>query len=81
MSFYGDLGDAAYADKPKLSDFKRGVGTELRMEMSSFYLFPTMVFLNASYGFDKVTLNIRGTDFTYGQEWRFYGGVLFSFDF
>jgi Tol biopolymer transport system component len=81
MSFYGDMGDAAYADKPKLKDFKKGAGAELRMEMSSFYLFPTMVFFNASYGFDAVTLNIRGNDFTYGKEWRFYGGVLFSFDF
>jgi outer membrane protein assembly factor BamA len=81
MAFYGDLGDAANADKPKLKDFKKGVGTELRMEMSSFYLFPTMLFFNASYGFDTVTLNIRGNDFTYGKEWRFYGGVLFSFDF
>jgi Tol biopolymer transport system component len=82
MSFYGDLGNAWNGGKiPALSDFKKGAGTELRMEMSSFYLFPTMLFLNASYGFDQVTLNIRGQDFTYGKEWRFYGGVLFSFDF
>jgi Tol biopolymer transport system component len=82
MSFYGDLGNAWNgANIPKLNEFKKGAGTELRMEMSSFYLFPTMVFFNASYGFDKVDLNIRGQDFTYGKEWRFYGGILFSFDF
>jgi Tol biopolymer transport system component len=82
MSFYGDLGNAWNGGNiPKLNEFKKGAGTELRMEMSSFYLFPTMVFFNASYGFDKVDLNIRGQDFTYGKEWRFYGGILFSFDF
>jgi hypothetical protein len=82
MSFYGDLGNAWNGGNiPKLNEFKKGAGTELRMEMSSFYLFPTMVFFNASYGFDKVNLNIRGQDFTYGKEWRFYGGILFSFDF
>jgi outer membrane protein assembly factor BamA len=80
-SVYGDFGNAwNQEDKTQLKDVKKGVGAEIRMEMSSFYLFPTMVFLNTSYGFDTVTINVRGTDITYGKEWRFYGGVLFGFD-
>ncbi len=48
--------------------------------MNSYYIFPTDLFFNASYGFDKFTKNFRGEDVTYGKEWRFYGGLLFGFD-
>ena len=36
-----------------LKDFKKGVGAELRIQLNSYYLFPTSIFFNASYGFDK----------------------------
>lgn len=80
MSFYGDIGNAWNGDVPGLKDFKKGAGTEIRVEMNSFYLFPTAVFLNASYGFDEIKREVRDEIINYGKEWRFYGGILFGFD-
>ena len=81
FSVYGDLGSAWNGKMPQLSKFKKGAGAELRMQMNSFYLFPTSVFFNASYGFDKFDRLVRSETITYGKEWRFYGGILFGFDF
>ena len=81
FSFYGDLGNAWNGNIPKLNNFKTGAGAELRIQMNSFYLFPTSVFFNASYGFDKFDRKVRDETITYGKEWRFYGGILFGFDF
>lgn len=85
LSFYGDFGNAWNGNFPKLREFKKGAGAEIRMQLNSFYLFPTSVFFNASYGFDKHNRIVeRGKEtktLTYGKEWRFYGGILFGFDF
>ncbi len=81
VALYGDFGNAWTGSTPKLSDFKKGIGGEVRMMMNSFYLFPTAVFFNAAYGFDQFTRSINEKTFTYGKEWRFYGGIAFSFDF
>ena len=63
-------------------DFKKDAGMELRLETFSFYAYPTRIFFNASYGFDKFTqfIKTRNETVTYGREWRFYFGVLFGFD-
>jgi Tol biopolymer transport system component len=82
LSVYGDVGNA-WEDsfqRIRLSEFKRGAGAEIRIEMNSFYLFPTSVFINASYGFDSIQREVREQIINYGKEWRFYGGVLFGFD-
>lgn len=81
VSLYGDFGNAWTGDIPKLSSFKKGLGGEVRMMMNSFYLFPTAVFFSAAYGFDQFTRTINEKTITYGKEWRFYGGIAFSFDF
>jgi hypothetical protein len=81
LGFYGDLGNAWTGKVPALNTFKKGVGAELRFQMDSYYLFPTNLFFNAAYGFDKVTRIINNETITYGKEWRFYGGILFGFDF
>lgn len=81
FSVYGDLGNAWNGNIPQFSKFKKGAGAELRIQMNSFYLFPTSVFFNASYGFDKVDRKVRDEIISYGKEWRFYGGILFGFDF
>jgi Tol biopolymer transport system component len=80
MSFYGDLGNAWTGPFPAFNDFKKGAGAEIRMELNSFYLFPTAVFINGSYGFDKIEREVRGEFINYGKEFRFYGGILFGFD-
>jgi Tol biopolymer transport system component len=79
MSVYGDIGNAWDGD-PGNSRFKKGAGTEVRVHMNSFYIFPTDLFFDAAYGVDKFSRDVRGTIVTYGQEWRFYGGLLFGFD-
>ncbi len=79
FSVQGDLGNAWYGDIPDLSTFKKGAGFEVRLKMNSFYLFPTTLFFNASYSFDRFTKRILNEDITYGKEWQFYGGILFDF--
>jgi hypothetical protein len=81
LGFYGDLGNAWNGKMPGLDSFKKGAGMELRFQMNSYYLFPTNLFFNAAYGFDKVTRQINNETINYGKEWRFYGGILFGFDF
>ncbi len=80
FSVYGDLGNAWNGKVPGLNTFKKGAGAEVRFQLNSFYLFPTSVFFNASYGFDKFTRIVNNENITYGKEWRFYGGILFGFD-
>jgi len=80
LSFHGDIGNAWTGDIPSFDTFKKGAGAELRFQLNSYYLFPTSVFFNASYGFDTFERNIRGESVKYGKEWRFYAGVLFDFE-
>ena len=79
MSVYADAGNA-WNGKFDFNGVKKGAGAELRLHMNSYYIFPTDVFFNASYGFDRFSEEIRGETITYGKEWRFYGGILFGFD-
>jgi len=81
FSVYGDIGNAWTGDFPDINTFKKGAGAELRIQLSSYYLFPTSIFLNAAYGFDKVERIVNNEVINYGKEWQFYGGVLFGFDF
>lgn len=81
FSVYGDLGDAWNGNPSSHNKIKKGAGTELRFALNSFYLFPTSIFVNAAYGFDKFERIARDKIVSYGNEWRFYGGVLFGFDF
>jgi len=82
LSVYGDYGNAWNGKIPSLKTFKKGAGAELRIALNSFYLFPTSIFFNAAYGFDRFErLSRNNTLISYGKEWRFYGGILFGFDF
>lgn len=79
MSVYGDFGNAWNGTIPSLSEFKKGAGFEFRIKLNSFYLFPTSLFFNAAYSFDKVERIIYNEKVSYGKEWNFYGGILFDF--
>jgi hypothetical protein len=81
FSIYGDYGNAWNGDFPSWSSFKKGAGAEVRIKMNSFYLFPTSLFFNAAYSFDRFTSKIQQEYITYGKEWSFYGGILFDFSF
>jgi hypothetical protein len=80
LTLYGDIGNAWNGSFPSLGEFKKGAGAELRVWLNSYYLFPTAVFFNASYGFDQFSRVVRNEVITYGKEWRLYGGILFGFD-
>ncbi len=81
MSVYADIGDAWTGNFMGIDKTKKGVGAEIRIKMRSFYLFPTAIFANVAYGFDKFSTTIRGEEIFYGQEFIFYAGVLFDFSF
>jgi len=59
------------------------INLQLRMSLSSFYVFPAEIFFNAAYGLDKFKvrdhINGREVIYTYGQEWRYYFGLSFGF--
>jgi len=82
-SVYADVGNAWTEKVPTLRDFKTDAGVELRLESFSFYAYPTRIFFNAAYGFDRFDRLVKSRNevVTYGREWRFYFGVLFGFDF
>jgi hypothetical protein len=82
-SVYADFGNAWTEKNPTLRDFKTDAGIEVRLESFSYYAYPTRIFFNASYGFDRFDRLVRSRNevVTYGREWRFYVGVLFGFDF
>jgi hypothetical protein len=81
FSMHGDFGNAWNGELPGFDEFKKGAGAEVRIKMISFYMFPTSIFFNASYSFDEFDKTVNDEIFTYGKEWRFYGGILFDFSF
>jgi Tol biopolymer transport system component len=80
---YGDIGNAWTGGGLTGKKFKRDAGVELRLEAFSYYAFPTRIFLNATYGFDRFDYQMESSKkiVTYGKEWNFHFGVLFGFDF
>lgn len=80
FSLYGDYGNAWNGDATKLDQFKTDIGAQLRLQAFSFYVFPTSIFVDAAYGFNKFTNIYQNTPYTYGQELNFYFGMLFGFD-
>lgn len=66
---------------------KTGAGTELRVNMNSYYLFPTKFFVTTAYGFNRFDLRLPsgfvGSDggrTAFGGELLVYFGVLFDFE-
>ncbi|OQX85031.1 hypothetical protein B6D60_08480 [candidate division KSB1 bacterium 4484_87] len=76
-----DYGNAFNEDKINFSDWKKDAGLELRLDLFSFYNFPTRIFVNAAYGLDNYTKveRLSNLSLDYGKEWRFYFGVLFGY--
>jgi hypothetical protein len=69
-----------------LADFKKDFGAELRLQTTSYYVYPTAFTFNAAYGIDEFkrifpTTSNEKQEVTYGKEWRFYFTMLFGFDF
>jgi Tol biopolymer transport system component len=80
-SVFVDVGDAWVGKPPAVNLFKRDVGFELRLESFSFYSYPTRFFFSGAYGLDRFSRSVNAASVTYGEEWRWYFGVLFDFEF
>ncbi len=85
---YADAASAWSGTGLRPSGLRKDVGAELRLGLGSFYLFPSAVFVSATYGLDRFDFVLDegflapdGRDrVTYGKEMLFHFGVLFNFD-
>ncbi len=79
---YSDVGNAWMSGGMSGKKFKRDLGVELRLEAFSYYMFPTRIFFNATYGQDRFdyTMSSTAAKVTYGKEWQYHFGILFGFD-
>ncbi len=78
-SVYYDFGNA-WNGENNFKNWKRDYGAELRMEMFSFYSYPTSLFINAAYGLDRISFTENNQNVNYDPSWRYYLGVLFGFE-
>jgi len=79
FGLFFDYGNA-WNDGTRLKDFKKDVGVELRIDGTSFYVFPMKIFASVAYGFDKFDKVINKVKYSFGRDVRFYFGVVFEFD-
>ncbi len=84
--YFGIFYDYGHAwqnsEQVRISDFKRDIGFQLRLDSFSYSLFPTRFFAEAVYPLDEAR-NYDGSRrqvITYPREWRFYFGLLYEFD-
>ena len=85
---YADAASAWTGSVRHPGAFRKDIGAELRLGLSSFYLFPTAFFASATYALDSFDLTLddgfltpEGQNFvTYGDEFQFHFGALFEFD-
>jgi len=66
----------AWSGDARITDFKRDVGMQLRLDTFSYGLFPTRFFAEAVYPLDEA----ENANVLYKQEWRFYFGALYEFE-
>jgi len=73
---FGDVGRAWNADSMnfKWEGFKRDAGAQVRMDMVSFYAYPTALELDVAYGFDEADGVGPGKN-----PWKFYLSLLFGY--
>ncbi len=74
LGVFADYGDA-FDGKLDFDNFKRTVGTQVRLNAYSFYGLPTRIFFDAAYGMDQFS----NRQITYGKEWRYYFGITFGY--
>ncbi len=85
---YADAAAAWSGDFPGMDALKKDVGAELRVGLGSFYLFPSALFLSATYGLDEFDVDLNegfvtpdgSTSVRYGRALQWHFGLLFSFD-
>jgi WD40 repeat protein len=77
LSSFFEIGNAFDEDKINVDQFRKSVGGGMRLQLFSFYGFPTAFAFDAAYSLDE-HLNID-SGVLYGKEWRYYFSLLFDF--
>ncbi len=72
-------GGEAWKDGIEHLNLKKDVGTELRVNLFSWYGFPTDLSLTIAYGINRFTIHEENVLQTYGKEWRWYLTLLFDY--
>lgn len=71
-----------------VDDLKTGIGTELRLTLNNYYIFPLKFFVTTTYGFNQFNVTLpeqfistsSENSITYGKELLFYFGLTFDFN-
>ncbi len=77
-SIFSDVGNAWRGDFES-KDLKTDVGAGVRVQLHSFYSYPTAVAFDVAYGLDRFAVVEDNNRTEYGKEWRYYLTVLFDF--
>ncbi|MBI5059160.1 PD40 domain-containing protein [candidate division KSB1 bacterium] len=77
-TLFADVGDAWTGDFES-ADLKKDIGAGLRMQLHSFYSYPTAISIDVAYGLDKFAVVEDEARTEYGKELRYYLTVLFDF--
>ncbi|MBK6766940.1 MAG: BamA/TamA family outer membrane protein [bacterium] len=77
-SIFADFGDAWTGDYGDRSP-KKDIGAGLRMQLHSFYAYPTAISFDVAYGLDEFDVVEDNVTTSYGDELRYYLTVLFDF--
>ena len=73
VSFF--YGNNWKGNKLELKDFKKSIDFQIRMDIFSYYNYPTKLAFDAAYGFDRFE-SLGGVE---GKEWKFYFQLLFEY--
>ncbi|MCC6477080.1 PD40 domain-containing protein, partial [bacterium] len=77
-SLFSDVGDAWVGDYEDRTP-KTDIGAGLRLQMHSFYAYPTALSFDVAYGLDEFSVVEDGVTTGYGHELRYYLTILFDF--
>ncbi len=79
---FAEAGKAWNEDELDFNGNNKDIGFELRLKGFTFYNYPLAASFTAAYGLDKIEYNDpfqQGLSFTEGEEWKYYGSILFDF--
>lgn len=79
---FAEAGKAWNENTFDIEDLKTGVGYELRLSGFTFFSYPLAATFMGAYGLDTIEYKdpfVTELSYTEGEEWRYYGSVLFAF--
>jgi hypothetical protein len=79
---FAEAGKAWNENTFDIDDPRTGAGYEVRVSGFTFFSYPLAITFSGAYGFDAIEFDdpfVTDLTYTEGQEWRYYGSVLFAF--